>query len=107
MNSSITKSRLQKVITAWRVCLIVLICVLSMHLVVTAATDTDVNEEAIVGPGDRKQGYDKESYVTNSLSIDARTGEEADLLQFVLQPPLGLPELQIPQASPGKPIRNP
>ena len=59
-----------------------------------------VNEEAIFGPGDRKEGYDSVDYVTNSLSIDARTGVEADLIRFVKNPPLGLPKLEIPDYNP-------
>ena len=55
-----------------------------------------VNEEAIFGPGDRKQGYDTEAYVTNSLSLTARTGKQANLISFVRQPILGLPPVAVP-----------
>lgn len=60
----------------------------------------EVNEDALFGPGDRKQGYDSEDYVTNSLSIDARTGVEADLIKFVEQAPLGLPAVELPEDNP-------
>lgn len=55
-----------------------------------------VNQDAIFGPGDRKDGYYSESYTTNSLSVTARKGKRADLMQFIEQPPLGLPQVDIP-----------
>lgn len=55
-----------------------------------------VNEEAIFGPGDRKQGYDSKAYVTDSLSLTARTGQPANLIDFVNQPVLGLPPVNVP-----------
>jgi len=48
------------------------------------------------GSGDRKQGYDSEKYTTNSLSVTARKGVKADLLVFVDNPMLGLPEVTQP-----------
>jgi cytochrome c peroxidase len=70
-------------------------------ILIASSSDDGINKEAIFGPGDRKQGYDQESYVTNSLSITARKGKQADLLQFVYQTPLGLPKMEMPD---GKPI---
>ena len=61
---------------------------------------SEINEDAIFGPGDRKQGYEHEDYVTNSISVTARTGKEADLLQFINKPQLGLPSLVIPSENP-------
>ena len=83
-----------------RVCLFLVICVLPVFMVVVAGSDSEVDEEATLGPGDRKHGYEDESYVTNSLSVTARTGKEADLLQFVQTPPLGLPTLELPKDNP-------
>ena len=60
----------------------------------------EINEERYKGSGDRKQGYDKDSYVTNSLSLEKRTGKEANLLQFAQEAPLGLPDLTIPDDNP-------
>ena len=63
-------------------------------------SSSEINEDAIFGPGDRKQGYEQKDYVTDSLSITARTGKEADLLQFVNKQQLGLPTLAIPSENP-------
>ena len=62
--------------------------------------ESEINKEAIFGAGDRKHGYEEDTYVTKSLSITARTGKEANLLQFVEQPPLGLPTVPIPTKNP-------
>lgn len=79
-------------------CLIWLLCTgglfTSTSVPLIASTQNDVNKEAIYGPGDRKEGYEHEGYITNSLSVTARKGKETDLLQFVRQPPLGLPALK-------------
>ena len=81
-----------------------LICVINLSLADTA-TESVVNEDAIFGPGDRKQGYEEEGYTTKSLSIQARTGKEANLLQFVEQPPLGLPMVLVPKNNPITPAK--
>ena len=65
----------------------------------TSAKD-GINEAAIFGSGDRKQGYESEDYVTNSLSITARKGKQADLMLFVSKPILGLPPVTIPEDNP-------
>ena len=69
-------------------------------ILIASSSDDDINKEAIYGPGDRKHGYDQESYVTNSISLTARTGKQADLLQFVNQTPLGLPKMEVPEGNP-------
>ena len=73
--------------------------VIATTLLVVSA-DEGINKEAIFGPGDRKDGYESESYVTNSLSVTARKGKKTDLLQFVYNPPLGLPKIDLPQSNP-------
>ena len=69
-------------------------------ILVVSASDEGINKEAIFGPGDRKQGYDEETYVTNSLSVTARKGKQADLLQFVYKTPLGLPKMELEEGQP-------
>ena len=43
------------------------------------------------GPGDRRSGYATRDYRTRSLALSSRRGQEADLLDFARNPPLGLP----------------
>ena len=83
----------------WKLSLVA-ICLLSSLVTILAVSADEINKQAIFGPGDRKEGYDSKSYTTNSLSVTARKGKQTDLLQFVLQPPLGLPELDIPEHNP-------
>lgn len=51
-------------------------------------------------PGDSKDGYEHADYRTDSLAVDQRTGQPADLLALVMNPPLGLPELPVPADNP-------
>ncbi|MES9994123.1 MAG: cytochrome c peroxidase [Candidatus Thiodiazotropha sp.] len=51
-------------------------------------------------PGDYKQGYEEESYVTRSLDLASRRGKAADLLAIVSNPPLGLPPVPVPADNP-------
>lgn len=76
---------------------LVLLVAVSTILVVSADV---INQDAIFGPGDRKEGYETESYVTNSLSVTARKGKRADLMQFVDHAPLGLPQIDVPESNP-------
>ena len=65
-------------------------------LTVFASTDDATLESVVFGSGDRKQGYDTDQYVTNSLSITARKGAKADLLKYINEPILGLPAVSQP-----------
>lgn len=65
----------------------------------TVNTDTDLGSIRL-GAGDSKQGYESRDYITNSLSIKSRKGKETNLLRFVENPPLGLPEVPIPDDNP-------
>ena len=47
----------------------------------------------VAGPGDRKGGYATADYRTRSLALVNRRGQEADLLEFARNPPLGLPAI--------------
>lgn len=70
--------------------------VCSVTLMVHANTDEVRLESAVFGSGDRKQGYESEQYVTNSLSITARKGAKANLLNYINEPILGLPKIKQP-----------
>jgi len=52
------------------------------------------------GPGDRKDGYARADYRTHSLALVNRRGQEADLLGFARNPPLGLPVIPAQQDQP-------
>ena len=58
------------------------------------AADTDA---ALVGPGDRRSGYEGADYQTRSRALQSRSGQAADLMSFARSVPLGLPELSIPR----------
>lgn len=51
-------------------------------------------------PGDYKGGYDSADYKTNSQAVDDRIGEAVDLMQYVVNPPLGLPPVPQPADNP-------
>ena len=52
------------------------------------------------GPGDFREGYERADYQTNSASLQARRGQEADLLAMLEKPPLGLPVIPVPDDNP-------
>ena len=67
----------------------------------SASETLDVNtNKHIYGPGDNKQGYESIDYKTNALDLQKRIGKEADLLEFVKNPPLGLPAVPVPEDNP-------
>ena len=43
------------------------------------------------GPGDVRDGYESSDFRTRSVSLQARRGQEADLVANLETPPLGLP----------------
>ena len=49
----------------------------------SSTTDNESHNKAVFGPGDNKQGYESSDYKTNSLDIQKRTGQKANLLEFV------------------------
>ncbi len=76
-----------------------------LALVLLASDDVlaDLNESAdhaVFGPGDNKEGYESADYRTNSLDLKKRLGKEANLIDFVNNPPLGLPPVPIPEDNP-------
>ncbi len=60
----------------------------------------EVDNAQAFGPGDFKQGYESADYVTRSLSLLERRGTPYDLIQFALNPPLGLPPVPVPADNP-------
>ncbi len=52
------------------------------------------------GPGDFRDGYEDADYRTRSVSLQARRGQEADLLAILQAPPLGLPAVPVPDDNP-------
>ena len=62
--------------------------------------DYQTQKQVRVGARDSKAGYDSATYITNSLSIDSRSGEETDLIKFIETPPLGLPPVPVPADNP-------
>lgn len=94
------KNSRSKLIIKSAALLVVAVAVLSFNWTFSSESPDEFNEDAVFGSGDRKQGYDSEDYVTNSLSITARKGKEADLMQYIVNEQLGLPAIKIPADNP-------
>ena len=58
------------------------------------------NEIIYSGPGDNKDGYESQNYVTNSLSVNERKGKKANLIKYIKNSQLGLPKLKVPKNNP-------
>ena len=52
------------------------------------------------GRGDDKADYEDPGYMTHSVSLGERTGEDTDLLRLLESPPLGLPPVPVPPDNP-------
>ena len=87
----------------------VLACMLTIFLIsseVSAETsgvlepDKEFDASQAFGPGDVKQGYESEDYVTNSRSLLERRGTRINLIEIARNPPLGLPAVVIPEDNP-------
>jgi cytochrome c peroxidase len=50
--------------------------------------------------GDQKMNYESAEYKTQSIALTDRKGKQIDLLQYVIQPPLGLPQVAVPSNNP-------
>lgn len=50
--------------------------------------------------GDNKSGYEQDEYHTRSIALTDRAGQPVDLMQYVKNPPLGLPAVPIPENNP-------
>lgn len=66
----------------------------------SSSSNKDSQNKAVFGPGDDKSGYESIDYKTNSLDLLKRVGEKANLMEFVVKPPLGLPPITIPADNP-------
>lgn len=64
----------------------------------TQAIKTDA--AALYAAGDNKNHYERSDYETHSMALTDRTGQPADLLKTVRQPPLGLPAVPVPDNNP-------
>lgn len=63
-----------------------------------SVSKTELHTEAkLYVPGDDKSAYDQVDYVTGSFALTDRVGQNAELISFVKQPPLGLPVVPIPK----------
>lgn len=50
--------------------------------------------------GDDRQNYQQSDYQTHSQALTQRTGKTANLIEYALKPPLGLPKLPVPADNP-------
>ena len=72
-----------------------------LHSATDSATESNAQDSIhYYGPGDNKQGYDSIDYKTNTLDLQKRVGKKADLLEYVNNPPLGLPPVPVPEYNP-------
>jgi len=55
--------------------------------------------------GDDKQNYQQADYQTHSQALAQRQGQPAKLINYALQPPLGLPKLPVPADNPLTPAK--
>lgn len=67
---------------------------------VDGQTAADDSAPAPAMPGDYKEGYESGEYRTQSVSLDSRRGRQADLMQVLDKPPLGLPPVPVPADNP-------
>ncbi|WP_347987997.1 cytochrome c peroxidase [Methylomonas sp. AM2-LC] len=62
----------------------------------SAKPKTIISHENLFRPGDDKQNYQQTDYQTHSLALELRQGHAANLIEYALKPPLGLPKLPQP-----------
>ncbi|MDE0308399.1 MAG: hypothetical protein OXI60_01010 [Acidiferrobacterales bacterium] len=63
-------------------------------------SDQQFDASQAFGPGDVKEGYESEEYRTDSRSLLERRGVKKDLMRYVENPPLGLPQVVFPEDNP-------
>ncbi len=87
------------VLNIFFICSVVgLVCV--SNTIHSSGIDNKSKHKGVFGPGDDKKGYESTDYKTNSLDIQKRSGQKANLLEFVEKPLLGLPPPNIPKDNP-------
>lgn len=75
--------------------------VLAMMLAaLTLPAWSEASEEHYFRPGDSRLGYESKNYKSDSLSLQKRKGQAADLYHFYQQPQLGLPQVPVPADNP-------
>lgn len=77
--------------------------ILALVLHASESTNEGIGDDvdrAVFGPGDNKQGYESADYRTHSLDLQQRIGKEAKLIDYVYEPPLGLPSVPVPEDNP-------
>ena len=88
-------------------CAFLLVIVIGITITVPSLSQTSgsledseqIDTNQIFGPGDVKTGYESAAYQTQSKDLLDRRGVKQDLLKIVQNPPLGLPELDIPSSN--------
>jgi cytochrome c peroxidase len=63
-------------------------------------TSVDAKPQAVLSPGDPREGYDRRDWRTHSTALAARHGRAADLIARARRRPLGLPETPEPTSDP-------
>ncbi len=61
---------------------------------------TTIYKSVLYTAGDNKLAYEKKDYQTQSIALKHRKGQATDLLKNVKIPPLGLPEVPVPDNNP-------
>jgi cytochrome c peroxidase len=64
------------------------------------STSNKLDKSALYSAGDNKFHYENKDYQTSSIALARRTGQSADLLKTIAQPPLGLPRVPVPKNNP-------
>lgn len=67
---------------------------------VPQASSQSVTNEMLFQAGDNKKNYQQKDYQTRSLALEQRKGNPAQLIEYALKPPLGLPKLLLPEDNP-------
>ncbi|MEQ1740339.1 MAG: cytochrome c peroxidase [Methyloglobulus sp.] len=60
----------------------------------------NLDKSALYGAGDNKLDYQDKDYQTKSIALTRREGQPSDLLKTIVQPPLGLPSVPVPDLNP-------
>lgn len=64
------------------------------------ASATIASAQTRMGPGDVRDGYERDDFRTDSASLASRRGTKTDLLTVTEFPPLGLPPIPVPADNP-------
>ena len=76
------------------------VCVACTWLALPVSPEAGSAAEPGQGPGDVREGYEREDFETRSTSLAARQGTPTELLRVVDQAPLGLPPVPAPEHNP-------